>query len=79
MTYEKQVMDRIRNTRLEMGLAEEAVDSLAGLRPGSMRRLESGELHLYVNDLAAIARALGRDVRSLLPGQRLRVVGEVRS
>ena len=51
--------EKIRQTRLQAGLSQEALASATGISPDSIRSFENGSLDPEIQDQVKLARALG--------------------
>ncbi len=60
---------RLRETRLKRGLAQERLAELAGLDRTYISKIEKGERNISLVTAARLARALGVDMKELLAGQ----------
>jgi transcriptional regulator with XRE-family HTH domain len=72
------VMNRVREFRVALGLSIEDLAIRTGLDEQKIRRVETGETRLTVDELPLFAEALGRDPADLVRSRRLELSDDAR-
>lgn len=57
--------ETIRESRMEVGLTQEALAAQAGMAVRHLQKIEAGEVNVTIRTLAKIAQALGKDIPEL--------------
>lgn len=57
--------ETIRESRMKVGLTQEALAAQAGMAVRHLQKIEAGEVNVTIRTLAKISRALGKDISEL--------------
>lgn len=59
--------EKVRSRRLDKGLSQERLSELAGVHPTYLGSVERGERNISLENIIAIAEALGCSSKDLMP------------
>jgi transcriptional regulator with XRE-family HTH domain len=68
--FYRQVGQKIRAARKEIGLSQEGLAKAIGLKRPSMSNIEKGRQNILLHTLYDIAETLGTDTNALMPDRR---------